>query len=164
MIVFVDVDYRPHETVSACVGIHEWADRTPCVERVTRSAEPAAPYLAGQFYLREMPWLVSILRTVDNIELAVIDGYVWLAKDRPGLGAHLYERLLKRYPVAGVAKGVFRDNDSAIPVVRGGSSRPLYVTAVGADPEVVAAGVARMHGRHRMPTILKLVDRLSRDS
>jgi deoxyribonuclease V len=49
-------------------------------------------------------------------------------------------------------------------VMRGGSTRPLCVTAVGIDAGLAAAGVARMAGHHRTPTILKRVDRLARDS
>ena len=101
--------------------------------------------------------VATLWRTVRRLELVVIDGYVWLAKDQPGLGAHLYERFGGRYPVAGVANGAFRNNDCAIAVTRGGSTRPLYVTAAGIDAGVVAEGVARMAGPHRMPTILKRV-------
>src|SRR5262249_5654871 len=114
--------------------------------------------------LRELPPIVDILAVVPGIELVVIDGYVWLAKDRPGLGAHLYERLDRRIPVVGVAKRPFKDNDCALPVSRGGSTRPLFVTSVGIPVSVAAEGVARMHGDHRVPTILKRVDRLARDS
>jgi deoxyribonuclease V len=164
MIACVDVDYRAAEVVAACVGIRDWADRTPCIERVVRTNEPAAPYVPGQFYLREMPWVIGVLERIADVQLVLIDGYVWLAKDRPGLGVHIYESLGRRCPVAGIAKGAFRNNDCAIPVVRGGSTRPLYVTAVGIDVDAVAAGIARMAGQHRIPTILKRVDRLARDS
>jgi deoxyribonuclease V len=164
MIACVDVDYRAAEVVAACVGIRDWTDAAPCIQRVVRAAEPAAPYVPGRFYLRELPWIIDVLGTVADVQLVVIDGYVWLAKDKPGLGAHLYERLGGRCPVAGVAKGAFRNNESAIAVTRSGSARPLYITAVGIDAGVVAEGVARMAGEHRMPTILKLVDRLARDS
>jgi len=162
MIACVDVDYRVAEVVVACVGIRDWTDTTPCIERVMHGSEPAAPYVPGQFYLREMPWILGILETVTDVELIVIDGYVWLAKDRPGLGAHVYERLAGRCPVVGVAKSAFQNNDCAISVTRGASIRPLYVTAVGIDAVVAAEGVIRMAGQHRIPTILKRVDRLAR--
>jgi deoxyribonuclease V len=48
--------------------------------------------------------------------------------------------------------------------LRGDSSRPLYVTALGVDVETAAEDVRRMHGRFRLPTMLKRADRLCRDS
>ena len=66
--------------------------------------------------------------------------------------------------VIGVAKTSFHDNDAAIEVARGASARPLYVTAEGIDVTRAADDVRRMHGAHRIPTILKRVDRLARDS
>ena len=40
---------------------------------------------------------------------------------------------------------------------------PLLVSAVGMPIEEAVAGVKRMHGPHRVPTLLKRVDRLSRE-
>jgi hypothetical protein len=74
-----------------------------------RSKEPPAPYIPGQFYLREMPVIGEILVTIAHVELVVVDGYVWLAKGRPGLGAELYERRIRS---SAWAKGPFRDNPS----------------------------------------------------
>lgn len=162
MIVCVDVDYRTTAVVAACVGIRTWSDVASCIERVVRGSEVAAPYVPGQFYLREMPWILKILEPLTDVELLVVDGYVWLAQDRPGLGAHVYERLGGQFPVVGVAKSAFHDNDCAMAVMRGESTRPLYVTAVGIDARVAAEGVARMAGHHRMPTILQRVDHLAR--
>jgi len=162
MIACVDVSYGAAEVVTACVAIRDWVDDAPCMERVLRAAEAPAPYIPGQFYLREMPRIIRVLEGLTDIELIVIDGYVWLAKDRPGLGVHLYENLARQFPVVGVAKGAFHDNDCAIPVTRGESSRPLYITAIGIDASLAAEGVVRMAGLHRMPVILKRVDQLTR--
>jgi deoxyribonuclease V len=40
----------------------------------------------------------------------------------------------------------------------------LYVTAVGIDPRAAASNVRGMHGKHRLPTMIKRVDRLCRDA
>ncbi len=63
----------------------------------------------------------------------------------------------------GVAKRPFYQNVEAIAVTRGRSRRPLFVTAIGIDPRQAAAGVQSMHGNFRMPTLLKLVDALSKN-
>ena len=91
----------------------------------------------------------------------------WLDRaGRRGLGAHLYEALARVTPVIGVAKNRFgpRAEQVAIEVLRGASSRPLFVTAIGVDAEAAAADISRMHGEHRLPTMLKRVDRLCRDT
>jgi len=103
------------------------------------------------------------LREAAPVRSVIIDGYVWLGAGRPGLGAHLYEALGQRIAVVGVAKRRFHGAGDAVPVLRGTSQVPLFVTAVGIDPSEAAEGVRRMHGGHRIPTLLKRVDRLSRD-
>jgi deoxyribonuclease V len=65
--------------------------------------------------------------------------------------------------VVGVAKTRFAGaGGSAVPICRGGSRSPLYITAAGADAIDAAGWVAAMHGPHRVPTLLKRVDRLAR--
>lgn len=98
-----------------------------------------------------------------DVDVVVIDGYVWLATRRPGLGAHLFDALGRSTIVVGVAKTSFHDNDAAIEVARA-STRPLYITAEGVDVRQAADDVRRMHGAHRIPTMLKRVDRLARES
>ena len=164
MIACVDVSYGAAEVTAAGVSICDWTDDAPSMERVLRSREPPAPYVPGQFYLREMPWIIRIIDALTGVETIVIDGYVWLGKDKPGLGAHLHETLDRRCAIIGVAKKAFRDNDRAIPVVRGTGTRPLYVTAIGVDADLAAEDVTRMAGPHRIPAILKRVDQLTRDA
>ncbi|MCA9705979.1 MAG: endonuclease V, partial [Myxococcales bacterium] len=124
-----------------------------------------APYVPGQLYLRELPCLLAVLERVARpLDAVLVDGYAVLDDlGRPGLGAHLHAALERRVPVVGVAKTHFRGS-TAVEVLRGGSTRPLYVTAVGMGPERAAEGVGRMHGPHRIPTLLRRVDRLCRDA
>jgi deoxyribonuclease V len=99
----------------------------------------------------------------DPLAAVLIDGYVWLDEaGSPGLGAHLYRALEERVAVIGVAKSRYRHPVAAREVLRGGSQRPLYVSAVGVDLEEAAAWVAHMHGEYRIPTLLKRVDQLCR--
>jgi len=96
--------------------------------------------------------------------VVVIDGYVWLAPGRPGLGAHLYEALGRSTAVIGVAKTRFASATGAVSILRGGSQSPLYITAIGMDLTEAAAAVTGMHGAYRMPTLVKRVDQLARTS
>jgi deoxyribonuclease V len=97
-------------------------------------------------------------------DLILVDGYVWSGPDKPGLGARLYESLDQSIPVIGVAKTPFRGDDWSIPVLRGKSRTPLHVTAAGLDPEEAAQHIRDMHGPHRLPEMLKQVDRAARDA
>lgn len=160
LIAFVDVGYRDDGALAACVVAEQWTDDRPHEQRVAHVAN-VAPYEPGRFYLRELPCLLAVLREVRApVTTIVVDGYVFLDNDRPGLGAHLHEAL--RVPVMGVAKTAFRGVTSAIAVTRGASTKPLFVSAIGMDVRDAAAHLAEMHGAYRTPTLLRLVDRLTR--
>ena len=160
MIVCLDVDYRVTSVVTACVGFGEWTDATAAREHVVRSAAAAAAYEPGRFFERELPYLRAALASfAEPIELAIVDGYVWLADGVPGLGAHLHDAI--GVPVVGVAKTAYAGSN-AIPIVRGESASPLFVTAVGIPARVAADHVIAMHGPYRIPTLLKRADTLAR--
>jgi deoxyribonuclease V len=164
MIVCVDVDYRAAEVVAACVGFHDWSDAAPALEAVTRTVGPPPAYESGAFYRRELPYLTAALAGLAAVpQVVVVDGYVWLAPGRPGLGGHLHAALGGQIEVVGVAKRNF-EGAVAIPILRGTSRQPLYVTTTGPHVAGVAAAVRAMHGPHRIPTLLKRVDRLARDA
>jgi deoxyribonuclease V len=165
MLACVDVDYRGDEAVAAAVLFRTWTDAEPA-GRIVQKLTGIEPYVPGQFYRRELPCLLAVLRqATEPLETVVVDGYVWLGDEtHPGLGAHLYEALGRHIPVVGVAKTRFASARLAVPVVRGEEARrPLFVTAVGVDATVAAEQVRGMHGPHRIPTLLRLVDRLCRE-
>jgi deoxyribonuclease V len=165
MLVCMDVDYRAGGAVTACVGFERWSSDGALFETTHVRAELAANYQAGEFYRRELPCLLDALAALpETPEVVVVDGYVWLADGKQGLGAHLHTALGGGVPVVGVAKNEFRTADRALEVTRGTSARPLYVSAVGIDAAKAAAGVRSMAGDHRIPTLLKRADRLARDA
>ena len=159
MIYCVDVDYQPARVTAACVGFAAWTDDIAALEIVARTFESPPEYEPGAFYKRELPYLTGVLAQVPAIDAIVIDGYVWLGVDRPGLGKRLHDAI--GAPVIGVAKTRFESAD-AIEIVRGHSAHPLMVTAVGIDPRAAAEHVRGMHGEHRIPTLIKRADSLAR--
>jgi deoxyribonuclease V len=170
MLVCIDVDYRDGprgRTIACAAGIvfPDWASPTSVAEHVVQLDE-VADYEPGQFYKRELPCVLAVLERVEfGVHGIIIDGYVILDEHgTPGLGGHLWEQLEQRVPVIGVAKNPFSRPNPSIEVLRGDSQRPLYVTALGVEAQTAAADVRRMHGRFRLPTMLKRVDRLCRDS
>jgi deoxyribonuclease V len=91
----------------------------------------------------------------------VVDRYADLDPGgRPGLGAHAHAEC--GIPVIGVAKSKFRTATHAVPVVRGSSERPLFVTAAGISRADAADLVRRMAGRYRLPDALRRADTLAR--
>jgi len=119
------------------------------------------PYQPGEFYLRELPPLRAVLDTLSGLGLLVMDGYADLDPGgRPGLGAHAHAE--SGIPVIGVAKSRFRTATHAIPVVRGSSLRPLFVTAAGMPRADAADLVRHMSGRYPLPDALRRADTLAR--
>jgi deoxyribonuclease V len=133
-------------------------------ERIVRLAA-AQPYRSGMFFERELPCLVAVLSAVQTrVKAIVIDGYVVLDEHGgPGLGAHLFAHSSGAIPVIGVAKTAYRGSAFAIPVYRGSSRRPLFITAAGVATADAARLVSAMHGVHRLPTLISRVDRLARE-
>jgi deoxyribonuclease V len=128
------------------------AERTAVVPRV-------APYRPGEFYRRELPPLRAVLEDLSGLGLLVVDGYADLdPAGRPGLGAHAHAEF--GIPVIGVAKSRFRTATHAVPVVRGSSARPLFVTSAGMPAANAADLVRHMTGRYRLPDALRRADTL----
>lgn len=163
MIAAADCHYRHGNARCAAILFRAWDVPTPDFQ-VSHVLGQTAPYEPGSFYKRELPCLLKILDQVRGLyHTVVIDGYVWLAPDdRPGLGAHLYRSMAGSIAVVGVAKTPFRGSTNAHKVFRGKSHRPLYITSAGMSPTEAAEHVKLMHGEHRIPTLLKLVDKICR--
>ena len=105
----------------------------------------------------------AVLDGVSGLGLLVVDGYAGLdPSGRPGLGMHAHAEF--GIAVIGVARSRFRTAAHAVPVVRGSSARPLFVTAAAGMPAADAADlVRRMAGRYRLPGgALRRADHLAR--
>jgi len=163
LIACLDAAYSDASASGACALFPTWDAPQP-LQILTCRQGVGRTYESGSFYKRELPILLALLHRLKSPPATIIlDGYVWLDGDhRLGLGAILYEALAQRSPVVGVAKTRFGSASWCIPVVRGKSRRPLFVSAVGIDAVEAANGVKMMHGAHRIPTLLQLVDREAR--
>lgn len=161
--VAVDVQYDESRDVgvAAAVVFDDWRDASPRQEHIAEH-EGLAAYVPGRFYERELPCVLPLLSALEaeQVEVVVVDGYVDLGPEHPGLGRHLYDALGGDIAIVGVAKSRFAGVDAAC-VLRGDSARPLWVTATF-DASVAAKLVQQMHGDFRIPTMLRRVDRLAR--
>jgi deoxyribonuclease V len=166
MIIAIDVHYRTEEAKIVAVQFENWEDATPnqvFIEMKTDIAE----YEPGAFYKRELPCIIEVMKKVDMnaVTCIVVDGYVYLNDDdKKGLGYYVFDYFGNKIPVIGVAKTSFHQNTKNVrPILRGDSANPLYVTSIGIDVDEAAKMVQSMAGEFRMPTLLKLMDTLTKE-
>src|ERR1044072_7336864 len=162
MIIAIDVHYKENTAKAVGALIQNWGDAA-AVQHIIRYIDAVEDYEPGAFYKRELPCIMEILNQMDlsTVTYIVVDGFVVLNDlGKPGLGAYVYESINPKVPVIGVAKNNFHQNlINVIPVLRGESNNPLYVSAVGVDLQLAADFVKNMHGEFRFPTVLKELDR-----
>ncbi len=156
----LDVGYEGDSYRASCVIFQHWDDAHP-VEVVRVDSTGVMPYRPGRFYERELPCLLAVLHGSSmRFDTVVIDGYVDLAGNAGrGLGRRLYEELGRKTTVIGVAKSPLTAACGFVPVLRGSSVRPVYVSCAGRPVVSAVLCVLRMHGLHRIPTLLTLAHR-----
>jgi deoxyribonuclease V len=157
----VDVHYLSSGGARAAAVVAGDAAFADVLAERTAAVADVMAYRPGAFVVRELPPLRAVLDGVRGLRLLVIDGYADLdPAGRPGLGAHAHAEF--GIPVVGVAKSAFRTATHAIPVLRGSSVRPLFVTAAGMPRTDAADLVQHMAGRFRLPDALRRADTLAR--
>jgi deoxyribonuclease V len=157
----VDVHYPTEGGARAAAVLAADPSFAHVLAELTATVPEVPPYRQGEFYLRELPPLRAVLRNVDDLRLLVVDGYVDLdALGRPGMGAHAHG--VFGVPVIGVAKTAFPTATHALQVLRGKSTRPLFITAAGMPVDAAADLVRNMAGRFRMPDVMRRADALAR--
>lgn len=166
MILAFDTYYFDGKAKTVCLEFTEW-NQSKNFKVHTEIIDNVAEYIPGEFYKRELPCILSFLNQIDlkKIEAIVVDGFVYLDDEKKyGLGGHLYEKLSQEIPIIGVAKTNFasigKDKRS---LFRGDSQKPLYVTAIGIELDDAFQKVESMAGEFRMPTLLKEMDRLTKE-
>ncbi|MEM9594706.1 MAG: endonuclease V [Acidobacteriota bacterium] len=162
----LDVHYWNSSARGACILIQDWKSSAPVAEFLEHF-EGIEPYVPGQFYRRESPCLLALLKAAqqrhEGISAVVVDAFVWLGDyTKPGLGGYLFAALGQETPVIGVAKNWRSDAYPSAKVYRGENKRPLFISAAGMNLEEARDAVESMAGVFRMPMILKRVDQLCR--
>jgi deoxyribonuclease V len=163
MILAVDVHYKQKKAVISGVLFKNWRSEHPEKELISIT-DKVEDYESGQFYKRELPCILKLLNEHSlKIDAIVIDGFVYLdGFIKPGLGKHLYDALKGKVKIIGVAKNPFRSITDEFEIFRGRSQRPLFVTTAGLPLEKAKTIVSGMHGKHRIPTLLKRADQICR--
>ena len=163
MNLAIDVYYRDDTAIVAGITFSSWRVCKPNQELVIHVSKFGG-YQPGQFYKRELPCMLELLKQIEPLpSCIVIDGYVYLGADKkPGLGKHLYDALNTQSAIIGVAKNRFGDTPIEAELIRGNSTRPLYITSVGINQVKAKQLISSMCGEYRLPTLLKRVDQLCR--
>lgn len=161
MIIAVDVHYRGSVAKAVSFEFHHWEDESPHKIN-TVEIKKFAQYTPGEFYKRELPGILLVLKKSNlcEVETILVDGYVILDDEgKPGLGSYLFYELNERIPVIGIAKTQYRNNKRHVrEVYRGASRRPLFISCVGMRLEEAIEKVSRMKGNFRIPSLIKRLD------
>ena len=176
MKLVMDVHFDAEGANAAAVAFDDWAAAEPDKTYVTRVAAVVPPADAapikkpprGAPDLKALPGLLQLLQ--DHAlapEVIVIDGFVHLdAQETPGLGWHLHQALLqatgRTVPVIGISRKAMAVTPAQFEVVREEETAPLIVTCIGIDLASAKARLRTLHGRRRVPTLLKRAARLAK--
>lgn len=165
MKLAIAVHFDGTQAQAAAVAFDAWDAPEAAKTYLSRIAQvEKAP--RGELDLRELPCVMQLLREHRlEPELVLIDGFVHLdADETPGVGHHLFHALGGVTPVIGVSKTSRPGLPAQFEVMREEEARPLTVTCAGVDIGAAKVRVRAMHGRKRVPTLMKLVARLARNA
>jgi deoxyribonuclease V len=163
MKLVVAVHFDGAQANAAAVAFDAWdaAEATKtCVSRIAH-VEKA---VRGELDLRELPCVMQLLREHSLApELILMDGFVHLdADETPGLGQYLHQALGGTVPIVGASKKSQPGLSVQCEVMREEEAPPLFVTCAGMDIGAAKARLRAMHGRKRVPTLMKLAARLAK--
>ena len=176
MIVAFDTYY--YNGFSYTVGgvFKTWGDKEVSYYVTSRRNCIDAEYKSGELYKRELPCIMQCLSllNIDDIELIIIDGFVWLSEDgntlTKGLGARLQDAILNKYQtkktIVGVAKNRWNIEIPQCEVIERGlaSSKPLFITcSETCFTKHYSINIKTMYGDYRIPNIIKAVDSKTRE-
>ena len=150
-------------TFVAAVAFDEW-DAGEASRTFASRLSPVDPPVRGPRGTVELAAVLQLLRehTLDP-EVIVIDGPVHLdAVEKPGWGRQLFDALGGRSAVIGISTRAVPGLPTQFEVWRDDEARPLVVTCIGIDLGAAKVRVRTMHGRRRVPTLMKLAARLAR--
>ncbi len=165
MVLAIDVHYK--ETYAKAVSVlFNWSDEQP-ISVITSIIYNVEEYQSGQFYKRELPCIMEIIKQIDKTEIKaiIVDGHVFVDNNKKyGLGGYLWDALKGEIPIIGVAKKSFIDTDKVtIPVFRGESKQPLYISSIGIELIIATNKILSMSGIYRIPKILKTLDQFTKE-
>ena len=166
MILAFDTYYYDNKAKTVCIAFSGWTENENYII-TSEILENIEEYKPGEFYRRELPCILSLLKKYDlsNVEAIIVDGFVYLDDDNKlGLGGYLYKALENKIPVIGVAKTNFATIEKNKKLLlRGESTKPLYITSIGIELDSATECIGSMSGNYRIPNLLKHLDTLTKE-
>ena len=166
MILALDTYYFEDKAKTVGLEFANWTDKIE-TNIYAETLENVVDYTSGEFYKRELPCILSLVErcNLKEYEVIIVDGYVYLDDaGKFGLGGYLYVSLYQEIPIIGVAKtNFFTINKNKKRLLRGESNKPLFITSIGIDLNDATERIRIMDGAFRIPTLLKKLDRLTRE-
>ncbi|MBK1615117.1 hypothetical protein CKO44_16745 [Rubrivivax gelatinosus] len=149
--------------IVCAVAFDEW-DAAEASRTFTSRVAPVDPPVRSPRGAAELAGVLQLLREhALEPELIVIDGPVHLdAAETPAWGRQLFDALGGRSAVVGISTRAMPNLPAQFEVWRDEEARPLIVTCIGIDLGAAKVRVRTMHGRRRVPTLMKLAARLAR--
>lgn len=178
MILLIDVHYDELNNSAHIAGIlaEDWvSDKIISTYEIDKDGIDCT-YIPGQFYRREMPCIIELWNNLPNdiktnIDTIIVDGFYDIWDGSKGLGHHVRDWLYEHgyiKEVVGIAKNPCREtNKFTLPVFRTEESKTskcrsaLWVNGSNMENDYQNK-VLNMHGKYRIPTLIKAVDKLSR--
>ncbi|OYV00848.1 MAG: endonuclease V [Burkholderiales bacterium PBB5] len=159
----LDVQLTPQGVQAAALCFDAWDAAEPTRSHSLLLALADAPKPAERAALR-LQCVAQLLRERQLAPgLILIDGLVHLdAQGTPGWGQQLADALGGGVVVIGISKAAAKDWPAQFAVQREDEAAPVIVTCAGIDIGAAKARVRAMHGKRRMPTLLKLAARAAK--
>jgi deoxyribonuclease V len=164
MKLLVAVQLDGAQANAAAVAFEAW-DEAEATKTYFSRIDQVGKAVRGELDLRELPCVMQLLSEHKlEPELILFEGFVHLdADDTPGLGHHLFQALGGKVPVVGVSKKSLPGLSAQFEVMREEETPPLIVTTAGLDIGAAKVRLRSMHGRKRVPTLMKLATRLAKN-
>lgn len=170
-VSYLSTDVAYDGTTGYGIGVvfSRFDDDTP--EKVIEVTVPdVGEYIAGEFYKRELKVLLAIYEEYQRIYeknplVVFVDAYVDLG-DKKGCGRYFAEAIEDSSIVIGIAKNEYKpatEAGVAEPILRGSSTKHLFVTSSIISKEDAAFFVKQLHGENRHPTLIKKTDMLTKE-
>ena len=145
---------RKKMAVVSAVTFKNWESDQP-LERFVQLFEITE--LPEENYSRQLYCFKKMLRRIrPTPKIVLLNAPVDLPDGNPGPGRFFFDEFRGIIPVIGVNRFALKDLKNQFPVIRGGASRPAYVSVAGIEEGDAAAVLKAMHGNEVLPYMMKL--------
>lgn len=97
---FLIIDVAYYDNLAKVVAVIICKEKEEIFTKTVTSIEQ---YIPGLFYKKELPCILSLINDLqeNSFDVIIIDGYVNLGENKPGLGVYLFNALSEKFPIIG---------------------------------------------------------------